>query len=119
MEIANKHDFPTQIDNNFINIANELQLIHPDKIKLSNNQLYSHQTVRRYSNEQSLFVCPSYSATETYSATQNYVECIIPDVCPGDTLTISDCSDTCVGDQQYNLYDGTYNLYIYLSIYLS
>jgi len=54
------------------------------------------------------YTCPSYSASNTNSATQNYVECTFQ-LCPDSTYEISLCasdgSGTCSGDTYLSLYD--------------
>lgn len=59
--------------------------------------------------------CASFSTSNTNFASNNYAVCKIQ-ICPGTTVTISDCSETCVGDQYINLFDGKYLSYLYLSL---
>ena len=50
--------------------------------------------------------CTPYSVVNTANATAlNLPECLISNVEPGTTVSISDCSSTCVGDQYLRLFD--------------
>lgn len=63
------------------------------------------QTSRLLTDDSS-FHCAAYSTVNTANATaSNLPECQIPDILPGTTILISDCSSSCVGDQYLRLYD--------------
>lgn len=54
----------------------------------------------------SSFHCEPFSAVNSANATApNLPQCVIPDVFPGTTLIISDCSSNCIGDQYLRLYE--------------
>lgn len=75
-------------------ISNEFQLINPAGIRF-------HKPLDVVTS----FQCDPYNAANTATATVNTVPCTLPNVCPGYNILIDDCSDSCVGDQQYNLYN--------------
>jgi hypothetical protein len=57
----------------------------------------------------SQFYCPSYSASNTSNAEQNYATCEVY-ACPGSTIVISGCGPgACSGDQYLSLYDSSNN----------
>lgn len=57
-------------------------------------------------SEMSGFHCSNYVAVNTANATAaDLPVCQIPNVLPGTTLFISDCSSTCIGDQYLRLFD--------------
>lgn len=49
--------------------------------------------------------CDPYNLDHTNNAISNYATCSIPNVCPGTTLQVSDCSSSCKGDQFIRLHD--------------
>ena len=48
--------------------------------------------------------CEPYETVNTNYATENYVTCSIPNVCPGDYIIASDC-DVYTGDTYFRLFD--------------